>query len=113
VDRYGRLYSRRANGIRNLGFIYPQVRLEKSNLKNHSLNNKPYFPLPAIPLVWLTAQANSCNALPDGSRWILWSQDLALNKETRGLVIATALDQNLSEIEQLNRLQLTLQAGLN
>jgi len=104
--------------LETLASIYPQVRLEKPNLekpnlKKHSLNNKPDFPLPAIPLVWLTAQANSCNSLPEGSRWILWAQDLALNPETRGLVIATALDQNLSEIEQLNRLQLTLQTGLN
>jgi uncharacterized protein (DUF58 family) len=58
------------------------------------------FTLPSIPLVWLTAQADSCSNLSEGSSWILWTQELSSIGEAGGLVIAPP-DRDLSEIEQL------------
>jgi uncharacterized protein (DUF58 family) len=80
----------------------------------------PDILLPTIPVVWLTSQPVNSNSLPNGSRWILWSDDVALNNEREGLVIALnqsenlskELSQNLTSPEQLNQLQLALQAGL-
>ncbi|HTL90028.1 MAG TPA: DUF58 domain-containing protein [Leptolyngbya sp.] len=45
-------------------------------------------PLPDATIVWLTQNANSLNALPDGSRWLLWG-NRAPNAAHSGIVVKT------------------------
>jgi uncharacterized protein (DUF58 family) len=54
--------------------------------------------LPELPLVWLTPNGSSLNALPGGSRWVFWpgsgrNAKTPLNSEFSGLVVQS--DQSL------------------
>ena len=69
-------------------------------------------PPPGLPLIWLTQNPQTLNTLPDGSRWLLWPNQVSLKSQSDPGIQRERLSNLGLEIRLEQPLQMQLQSSL-